>query len=100
MPQVPLRFESELLKKIDKSAREKYETRSDFIRGAVIEKIKSETEKAKVRDMVLSRFAKGELSFEALKQFLGKEEADKYRIILHVFSKGKRAENIIRQLSK
>ncbi len=100
MPQVPLRFKDELLHKIDAFAREHYETRSDFIREAVIEKIKSETEKAKVRDMVLSRFAKGELSSEALKQFLGKEEADKYRIILRVFSKGKRVEKIIRQLSK
>ena len=100
MPQVPLRFEDELLKKIDRFAKDRYGTRSEFIREAVIEKIKSETERSKVRDMVLSRFARGDVSFNVLKQFLGKEEADKYRIVFRVFSKSKRADKIIRQLSK
>lgn len=100
MAQVPLRFDDELLKKVDELARKKYETRSDFVREAVIEKIKSEGEKSKVRDLVLSKFAKGDISFENLKQFLGTEEADKYRIILRVFSKGKRAEKIIRKMSR
>lgn len=100
MAQVPLRFEDELLKKIDELARKKYETRSDFVREAVIEKINSEEERSKVKDTILSKFAEGDISYKILRQFLGKEEADKYRIVLRIFSNRDRANKIIRQLRR
>jgi metal-responsive CopG/Arc/MetJ family transcriptional regulator len=100
MAQVPLRFDDKLLKKLDVLARRMYKTRSEFIREAVIQKLKSEEEKARVRDVILSKFAKGDISFKTLQQFLGKEEADKYRIIVRVFSKRKKVEKVLQKLSK
>jgi len=101
MPQVPLRVESELLKKIDRFARDKYETRSDFIRDAVVEKIKSETEEATTKDLILARYVKGDVTFKELSKFLGKKEAGKYKFFIKFFRDGdKRVERILKQLRK
>ena len=101
MPQVPLRFESELLKKIDQFAREKYETRSDFIREAVVDKLKSEEEKHRFKDLILARYVQGKITPKELVKILGKKDAENYMVFVKVFMEGdKRVKKALRLLKK
>lgn len=88
MAQVPLRFEDELLKKIDQFARNKYETRSDFIREAVVEKLKSEEEKRQFKDLILTNHIKGKITPKELVRILGKKDAENYIFFVKFFREG------------
>ena len=101
MPQVPLRFEDELLKKVDRLARTKYETRSDFIREAVIEKLKSEEEKQHAKDLIMTRYVQGKITSKELVKILGKKDAGNYMFFVKFFREGdKRVNRALKILKK
>ncbi len=101
MPQVPLRFEDKLLKKIDELAKEKYETRSDFIRDAIVEKVKSEEEKQRAKDLIFSRYVQGKITQKELTKILGKRDAENYIYFVKFFKEGnKRVERLLKRHKK
>jgi len=82
-----VRIEPELEEKLEALEREKIETRSNIIRGAIIAYIQKETEMKEIKRVVAEKFARNLISFDELVRIMGYEEARKIAFFVETAKK-------------
>ncbi|MFP4050819.1 MAG: ribbon-helix-helix protein, CopG family [Thermoplasmata archaeon] len=78
-----VRIDQHWKKKLEEFASKENKTKSDIVRKALIDYIKSKEKKEEVKKIVSKEYAEGKISFDELIKMLGYEEAKKVAFYVH-----------------
>ncbi|MGM0510753.1 MAG: ribbon-helix-helix protein, CopG family [Thermoplasmatota archaeon] len=92
-----VRIDHDWKKKLEELASKENETKSDLVRKVLIDYIKKQREKDKIKRVIAKEYAEGKISFDELIRVIGYEEARKVAFFVHAaeesFEKGLTTDN-------
>jgi len=96
---VNFRLPEDLVEKADVAAEISHTNRTEIVKEALQEYLRSVEDEAEFREAVVELYLDGEIAFDTLKEFVGRQDAESVRASKHLLDRGEELADELADLS-